>query len=285
MIHIAENLRRLRRERGLTQEELASKLGVSPQAISKWENDSGYPDVTFLPTLATYFGTTIDALVGMDKLRLEAYREDTMIRAAKCDSASDKLGAIEVWRERVKTIPDDYGVMCDLAFRLASYEADEATELAFAREAAGLCERLNDSPYSGLRLGRENIVLAYCYNRLGQPELAQRVVQPGAVDSFEMNYPYLVRGAERTAIGDARFFSGKKASKKAIVATYTSREYGQSCVRTPAKYCQLSSAFLQLFREKARILASLRHSYRPDAASDTARLFANLLLAFGEREE
>ena len=59
---IAENRKRL----GLTQDSLAEKLGVTAQAVSKWENDQSCPDITMLPKLAEIFGTTTDALLGRE---------------------------------------------------------------------------------------------------------------------------------------------------------------------------------------------------------------------------
>lgn len=62
--NFAENLYRLRRENGLTQEQLANMLGVSFQSVSKWENKQGYPDIELLPRIASYFHITLDALLG-----------------------------------------------------------------------------------------------------------------------------------------------------------------------------------------------------------------------------
>ncbi len=53
-----------RKRLGLTQDQLAEKLGVTAQAVSKWENDQSCPDITMLPKLAEIFGTTTDALLG-----------------------------------------------------------------------------------------------------------------------------------------------------------------------------------------------------------------------------
>jgi len=60
----AGRLHDLRKQRGMTQEELASRVGVTGQAVSKWENGQAYPDITLLPTLATILGTEIDHLFG-----------------------------------------------------------------------------------------------------------------------------------------------------------------------------------------------------------------------------
>ena len=59
-------LQRLRKERNVTQETLAAHLGVSPQAVSKWENGS-YPDGDLLPKIADFFGVSIDYLYGRAK--------------------------------------------------------------------------------------------------------------------------------------------------------------------------------------------------------------------------
>ena len=60
-INIAGQLQRLRKEKGITRDVLASHLGVSPQAVSKWENGS-YPDGDLLPQIADFFGVSIDHL-------------------------------------------------------------------------------------------------------------------------------------------------------------------------------------------------------------------------------
>ena len=60
---IGKRIGLLRRQKGLTQEELASHMGVSPQAVSKWENDQTCPDISALPKLARLFGVTVDELL------------------------------------------------------------------------------------------------------------------------------------------------------------------------------------------------------------------------------
>ncbi|MDF2907229.1 MAG: DNA-binding protein [Herbinix sp.] len=55
-----------RKERGITQEELANHLGVSKPAVSKWESGQSYPDILLLPILASYFDITVDQLIGYE---------------------------------------------------------------------------------------------------------------------------------------------------------------------------------------------------------------------------
>jgi len=57
-------LQKLRKTKGLTQEDLADRVGVTGQAVSKWENDQSYPDITIIPTLAEILGTDINQLFG-----------------------------------------------------------------------------------------------------------------------------------------------------------------------------------------------------------------------------
>jgi len=59
-------IKRLRTERGVTQEQLGEALGVSYQAVSKWENGAALPDIALLPELAVYFGVDIDTLFSID---------------------------------------------------------------------------------------------------------------------------------------------------------------------------------------------------------------------------
>ena len=64
----AENLQAFRKKNGLTQEDLAELLGVSRQAVSKWEQGDGYPEVEKLLILADKLGVSLDALMGREPL-------------------------------------------------------------------------------------------------------------------------------------------------------------------------------------------------------------------------
>ena len=65
-LNLSENLIRLRREKKVTQEELANFLGITKASVSKWETGQSMPDILLLPQLAAFFGITIDELIGYE---------------------------------------------------------------------------------------------------------------------------------------------------------------------------------------------------------------------------
>ena len=62
MMNIGGNIKRLRQQNNMTQDQVAEKLHVSYQAVSKWENNINAPDIALLPKIANLFGVSIDAL-------------------------------------------------------------------------------------------------------------------------------------------------------------------------------------------------------------------------------
>ena len=110
-ISLCENIRALRREKGVTQEEMASVLGVTAQAVSRWESLGGYPDMELIPTIAGYLGVTVDRLFGVEGDRER--RIDEILRRSEefeieyqtDDSKCDKC--IALLREGLAEFPKD----------------------------------------------------------------------------------------------------------------------------------------------------------------------------------
>ena len=71
-----ERFQRFRKAKGLTQEDLATKLNISAQAISKWENDLTSPDISILVELSDLLGVTLDELLGKEKEKAIEYNPD-----------------------------------------------------------------------------------------------------------------------------------------------------------------------------------------------------------------
>ncbi len=110
-MHIGEQIKKLRREKGLTQERLAELLSLSPQAVSRWETGSAMPDLSMVVPLANLFGVTTDCLLGA-----ETYLKD--LRRAEYDEAfreywrhDDKEKNYEIAVRAVAEYPGDMGYL------------------------------------------------------------------------------------------------------------------------------------------------------------------------------
>ena len=99
---IGKNIYLLRKERNLTQGQLAEKLGVSVQAVSKWENDQCAPDVSMFPILANLFGVSIDRLFGYDEGGAKDALREIQKRAEESESLFEE---IEVYRDGLRRYP------------------------------------------------------------------------------------------------------------------------------------------------------------------------------------
>lgn len=88
---IGKKIAALRKLKEMTQDDLSEKLGVSPQAVSKWENDISYPDILLLPQLAQLFDVTVDEL-----LSKSSKKETTMLPAGKKHNLDDLVFRIIV---------------------------------------------------------------------------------------------------------------------------------------------------------------------------------------------
>lgn len=84
-----------RRRLGITQDRLAEQLGVTAQAVSKWENDQSCPDITMLPKLAEIFGISVDCLLGLSEP--EKVREAELVEPAQNRESEESGGSKSQW--------------------------------------------------------------------------------------------------------------------------------------------------------------------------------------------
>ena len=111
-IQFAQVLRKFRREKDLTQEELARAIGISPQSVSKWERGDGYPDISLLPEIANFFKISIDTLLGNDE---ESKRTDIRQFWESVEGERPITEKVELALEYDKKYPDRYYIANYLA--------------------------------------------------------------------------------------------------------------------------------------------------------------------------
>ena len=107
-ISLAENIRRFRRERRLTQEQLAETLGVTAGAVYKWEAALSLPEITTLTELADFFDCSVDVLLGygVKDNRIDA----TVKRLRRCRIEKDEAGLSEC-EKALKKYPNSFEVV------------------------------------------------------------------------------------------------------------------------------------------------------------------------------
>ncbi len=157
-MNIGNKIKELRKQRGVTQEQLADSIGVSFQAVSKWENNIALPDITLAPALASYFGISMDVLFDFDLKEIE----DKALAIAKESwqyRSSDWKKAQNIIDDGLKEYPDNdilllnrlYVMSCEetpdevieIALKIIDLSKDEATKfdacrfLAYAYKAKG----------------------------------------------------------------------------------------------------------------------------------------------------
>ena len=167
-VKLGKKIRELRKSKNVSQEVLAQYLGISFQAVSKWENDTAMPDVALIPVLASFFGVSTDELFDYNRLEVEQKIENICVEAAKFrDSEPAKSEAM--LREGLKQFPGNDVILNNLLYTLKSPERGE--------EIITICKTLveaateDDVRYDALR------ILATTYHEMGQQALVEPTLE------------------------------------------------------------------------------------------------------------
>ena len=143
-LYIGENLKKQRKLKNLTQEQLADILGVPSQAVSKWERGEVYPDIELLPTIAEYFGITTDELMGMKEIR-DSVDVKNILDKAKYNMSKGLIEEnIKLLSEAVKIYPNNYELLSKYAINLTFVDIDRESEEYRQNnlKAANIAERI-----------------------------------------------------------------------------------------------------------------------------------------------
>ncbi|MBP3294143.1 MAG: helix-turn-helix domain-containing protein, partial [Clostridia bacterium] len=140
--YFAGNLKKLRKNADITQEKLAECLGVLPQTVSKWERAETYPDIETLPSLANFFGITIDELLGNDQLRTEEIIDQMIAGIRETARQGDEERAVEMARAGYRRYPSSYKMMDYLCTVLQSYDVTDANWSERKTEIRRVAERI-----------------------------------------------------------------------------------------------------------------------------------------------
>ncbi len=167
-VHIGSKIRELRKERNISQEVLAQFLGVSFQAVSKWEVGTAMPDIMLIPAIASFFGVSTDELFDYDRMQIEKKVEEIVTEAAEL-RCSDPRKAEKILRKGLKQFPGNEILLNNLLYTMRSPERSE--------EVIDLCKALSESAkeddvrYDALR------ILAETYHECSQQSLVEPTLE------------------------------------------------------------------------------------------------------------
>lgn len=152
-LRIGAQIRLLRKKNDVTQEQLAGQIGVTPQAVSRWESGICYPDMNYLPPIADFFSVSMDELLCYTDNRKER-RVQNCIEQVEALLEQERIpDALELLREVMAEVPSSYALRLEMAEVLSLYAETVAQRTnggAAARaaigaalgEAVSLCRRI-----------------------------------------------------------------------------------------------------------------------------------------------
>ena len=143
-IKIGKKIRLLRKNNDVTQDKLAAYLGVTPQAVSRWESEICYPDIETLPQIADFFGVGMDELLCYDSIQKESKIKEYLANAEVLIE-NEKLGeCLALLREAYAEIPSSYEIQLELAKVLSALSAEGKPRKNDLMEAVSLCNHILD---------------------------------------------------------------------------------------------------------------------------------------------
>lgn len=181
---IGTNIYTLRKERKITQSQLAEKLGVSEQAVSKWENDLCAPDVSLFPVIADFFRVSIDRLFGY---HMNSYADEVKAIIKAADDSMDTYKEIEIIGEGLKKYPNSPDLKIYLAFSLSMVNRisdDENERKEAVKKAIRLCTEVVDTCGNIKQVDNALNMLTRIYNETGNYEKAEECIAKISADSY-----------------------------------------------------------------------------------------------------
>ena len=189
-VKIGEKIKDLRKKADVTQEKFAEYLGVSAQAVSKWEVEGCYPDLELLAPIANFFNITIDELMGFDKLKEQEEIDGYLRRHHDTLFAGDAKKTVAIMREANAKYPGKFELMKELAKILYVYansspeaEPNEEDKQNAFKEVISLGEKIR-SECKDDKIRRELLrIICVSYRKIGESEKALKI----AYDNFITN--------------------------------------------------------------------------------------------------
>ena len=179
-INISKMIMTKRKEKKITQDELAQYIGVSKAAISKWETGQSYPDITLLPILAAYFDVSIDELIGYEPQMAKEDIKKLYIKLCDDFATLPFEDVIEECKQIIKKYYACYPLLLQMGIILLNHSmlASRSEETTRLNEQAKLLFQRVKTQIDEVELAQQALHLeAYCCLLLGEPEMGLQLLE------------------------------------------------------------------------------------------------------------
>ncbi|MBQ3150993.1 MAG: helix-turn-helix transcriptional regulator [Clostridia bacterium] len=161
-IYFGENLKKLRKSKNLTQEALAEFLGMSFQAVSKWERGDTYPDITMLPAIASFFEVTVDSLLGTDKVAKEAKIKEYQEEYSRLLNEKKIALVRDIMKEATVEFPGNYDLLAKYFNALICAEHNDEYKLSIKSETNRVYDMIqNHCSNDSIRIWAKKLMCRY----------------------------------------------------------------------------------------------------------------------------
>lgn len=201
MLQFKDKIKKLRKEKDMTQEQLAEYMGVSPQAVSRWETGATCPDIFALPSLAELFDITVDELLGVDeKEKQKEIRNIISIAEKKLNQSIIDEPIVEL-REALNKYPNNEQLLCSLMYALYVASEDEELCKAYDSEIVSIAYRIErHSTDSDSRNTARSILFQHYCDTNRKAEALQIADGMARIEtSLERNIYWALEGDDRLA--------------------------------------------------------------------------------------
>ena len=124
-----QTIKVLRKEANMTQESLAELLSISPQAVSRWERNESYPDITLLPAIANFFGVTVDFLLGTESEKEAEEVKDIVEQCNECETHYKGEEMRRIIEVGLKKYPGNFTLMAWYVYAFQRVNPEKAIEV------------------------------------------------------------------------------------------------------------------------------------------------------------
>ncbi|WDV47177.1 helix-turn-helix transcriptional regulator [Clostridiaceae bacterium M8S5] len=200
-LNIATIISTKRKERGITQNELANYMGVSKASVSKWETGHSYPDILFLPQLATYFNISIDELIGYEP---QMSKEDIskLYNKLSKDFSNKPFGEVyETCNTIIKKYYSCFPLLLQISVLLMNHfmlASDKMMQEDILGQIITLCKRIKNDSKDVWLSNQANSIEAICNFQLQQHktviELLDGALKPCSDDTTLLAQSYGILG-------------------------------------------------------------------------------------------